>query len=507
MFEPVSKQSNNQNKIQNSLQNQSQEKRIEHPKDVESSSKKGRSKSLKFKSKKIVWSVAAVIILVLAGVGGWWYYAKGQAMLLVNQAQINWGQANHENFHQDMYLDISMQALDTDIDFQMPIPVSLPDTIHLNLVSSQDTIGLDMEGNFGFLFSSDSIEGNVEANIDYKKLEDAFYFKPIVDATYISSFPIAREVRDNWYKIEFSQDLPIDFDPEEDLSKDKINDYYKDLNNFFDNIKEKNIFEIEDPHQEDQIGGKELKKIQIIFKADKLDDLAYAMTDFMADLKDLTEQDREEYIQEKNNDIKERISQEPEKWQDYQKYFVDTEFFLWIDKDSKMIQALGIKSKDIKIENSYSPTYLVDIELTYTLHDIESRQIKEPENFKNWKDLVNIFMGRPLPSSDSPSGHGIDVDNDGLLMQQEIMLGTDPNNPDTDGDGFLDGEEVNNGYNPLGDGEIPIPDFEGEYLYSQEDLCLFSGGGWENEYCKCGEDSEFDEELGCIKYFEAPLIK
>lgn len=37
----------------------------------------------------------------------------------------------------------------------------------------------------------------------------------------------------------------------------------------------------------------------------------------------------------------------------------------------------------------------------------------------------------------------IDSDNDGLTDEQEKKLGTDPHNPDTDGDGLFDGEEVN----------------------------------------------------------------
>jgi S1-C subfamily serine protease len=44
----------------------------------------------------------------------------------------------------------------------------------------------------------------------------------------------------------------------------------------------------------------------------------------------------------------------------------------------------------------------------------------------------------------------LDSDNDGLSDAQEAQLGTDPHNPDTDGDGYLDGSEVTNGYNPLG---------------------------------------------------------
>ena len=49
-----------------------------------------------------------------------------------------------------------------------------------------------------------------------------------------------------------------------------------------------------------------------------------------------------------------------------------------------------------------------------------------------------------------------DTDNDGLFDRTEVFIWeTDPLNPDTDNDTYLDGVEVSNGYNPLGDGELP----------------------------------------------------
>lgn len=46
-----------------------------------------------------------------------------------------------------------------------------------------------------------------------------------------------------------------------------------------------------------------------------------------------------------------------------------------------------------------------------------------------------------------------DSDKDGLTNRDESYWNTDFNNPDTDGDGFLDGEEVSSGHDPL----IPSP--------------------------------------------------
>lgn len=49
-----------------------------------------------------------------------------------------------------------------------------------------------------------------------------------------------------------------------------------------------------------------------------------------------------------------------------------------------------------------------------------------------------------------------DPDEDGLTNAEEARYGTDPTNPDTDGDSFLDGEEIENDYNPLGPGRLSV---------------------------------------------------
>lgn len=46
-------------------------------------------------------------------------------------------------------------------------------------------------------------------------------------------------------------------------------------------------------------------------------------------------------------------------------------------------------------------------------------------------------------------GYEADDDRDGLTLREEEYWRTDPKNPDSDGDGFLDGEEVASGHHPL----------------------------------------------------------
>ncbi len=47
-----------------------------------------------------------------------------------------------------------------------------------------------------------------------------------------------------------------------------------------------------------------------------------------------------------------------------------------------------------------------------------------------------------------------DADEDGLTAAEEEHYNTDPNEADTDGDGYTDGEEVKAGYDPLGPGKL-----------------------------------------------------
>jgi len=49
-----------------------------------------------------------------------------------------------------------------------------------------------------------------------------------------------------------------------------------------------------------------------------------------------------------------------------------------------------------------------------------------------------------------------DSDLDGLTDRKERLYGLDPFNPDTDGDGFSDGDEFSKGYNPNGEGKLNV---------------------------------------------------
>ncbi|MFC1632527.1 hypothetical protein ACFL1U_00075 [Patescibacteria group bacterium] len=55
-----------------------------------------------------------------------------------------------------------------------------------------------------------------------------------------------------------------------------------------------------------------------------------------------------------------------------------------------------------------------------------------------------------VPGDTTPATTGVDSDGDGVFDDAERDIHkTDPFNPDTDGDGFSDGTEIANGFDPL----------------------------------------------------------
>ncbi len=80
-----------------------------------------------------------------------------------------------------------------------------------------------------------------------------------------------------------------------------------------------------------------------------------------------------------------------------------------------------------------------------------------PLDFDSDKD--GVMDGTEVREKSNPMGRGPlhiiiktldDADGDGLDLAHENLFGSDPENPDTDGDGFSDYREISRGYDPTG---------------------------------------------------------
>ncbi len=73
-------------------------------------------------------------------------------------------------------------------------------------------------------------------------------------------------------------------------------------------------------------------------------------------------------------------------------------------------------------------------------------------------NAVEVLVLADLDRDGIPDRDDPDIDGDGLTNEEELALGTDPRNPDSDGDGLNDGAEVAVGSDPLN------PDTDGDGL-------------------------------------------
>ncbi len=82
---------------------------------------------------------------------------------------------------------------------------------------------------------------------------------------------------------------------------------------------------------------------------------------------------------------------------------------------------------------------------------VKEQPVSDP--FANDKDRDGILDEKEKEMG--LSNKTFDTDKDGLSDLAEIdIFKTDPIKKDTDGDGFNDGSEVMNGYNPAGSGKL-----------------------------------------------------
>lgn len=115
-------------------------------------------------------------------------------------------------------------------------------------------------------------------------------------------------------------------------------------------------------------------------------------------------------------------------------------------------------------------------------------------SFKNKeKEMTYIAESAQKTTENKASYAKYDKDGDGLLDWIEILRGTDPTNPDTDGDGTEDGEEVALHRNPLKNGDDAIVFSEDTTQEKSSGLTSAIAGGITAEYLFLKEDGGIDK--------------
>lgn len=123
-----------------------------------------------------------------------------------------------------------------------------------------------------------------------------------------------------------------------------------------------------------------------------------------------------------------------------------------------MLQILNLKI-ELSLQSFNQPSSVEEPKDSFLLQDVVGELL---ESF--FMDSLGAESGGEYSLDDDWSEPGLiqndepgfdierDSDDDSLTDYLELQIGTNPYNPDTDTDGYLDGEEYFNGYNPLGEG-------------------------------------------------------
>ncbi len=137
-----------------------------------------------------------------------------------------------------------------------------------------------------------------------------------------------------------------------------------------------------------------------------------------------------------------------------------------------------------------------------TKNKIELNSIASFQKERKVVFLVAIFFSLFSFSWADENGANIfkDRDGDGLSDQEELAIGTDPDNPDSDSDGYSDGVEIKGGFDPL----IPAPNDRTTSLESTEPEVLSNqadNSSQEDQANQTTDNQENQEETNLTEEF------
>ncbi len=101
-------------------------------------------------------------------------------------------------------------------------------------------------------------------------------------------------------------------------------------------------------------------------------------------------------------------------------------------------------------------TFLFLFNLDYEMTARRVQAFMDPDGFSRTERIPKTWLERYNIVITTPEDENVDIDGDGLTLHQEYIHLTDPINPDTDGDGAPDGQEVAQGQNPRGLGVLDV---------------------------------------------------
>lgn len=389
------------------------------------------------KKKKIIFAVAALVIVGL-GVGGYVAYA---------------------HFAPDMTLKKAVSSLRTVKTYAYSSQLSLRVNDHFNELAAEGGTKENIEASYiditGKVDATDSAhlltEGTVSVSspiagsanipsIDFKKIDTTQYVK-LTDSVGMVSELIQRfvgvDVSNQWYK----------FDPEELIG-------VLHLQSLLDQLQvSQNQQSITDDQRKrilDAFNNRKVFSLTKTLASENIDGVsahhyAYAIsaTNFSQFIDDVVTILGNDAVGSRTvNNIKKNIAE-----------ISNVTGEVWIGKKDHLFRKITFSVAPLADQVEKTGIESVNGVVTFTQYNAD-QHIVAPDNAKSIADIIQAQVDA---AQEKDAELKRDDDNDGLTNIQEDLYKTDRNNPDTDGDGFLDGDEVHNGYDPLGPGRSSTP--------------------------------------------------
>ncbi len=444
------------------------------------------------KGGKLWLMIVAVLVLVLIGVAGWWYYAQGQAMLLARDIKWDWGQ-DLKNFRSDINVDLDIKDIKDDSGGLALF--GAPSSFKINISNVMHNVDKDFQGSGDYSLFAGGM--GIDLSLEYKKIGDTFYIKPDAESLEIPFLPIDFSIlNDRWIYLAESDYSMITGSTKDDDASGNDEQMQQKNEQFLKALKDKKAFTIKDPHETKDSSVGKLKKLQFVVKPDMIEEMIITGLNIYSD-------NPEKEIE----DLNKNKADSPEEWEKFKLFMANVQMMVWVNTSTKVIQGAEFAMDNLEYA-AEGTSATVDGSISFLIVEEEPIVVSTPATSISVEGLMTEMMEveeqarmREMEEKLGYSDFAGDFDNDGLENIREDMIGTDPNNEDSDGDGYLDGEEVENGYNPMGEGSLE--DWQNQITPQMKLACTEAGGTWHDTYdeCNCPNSGWFVGLKGCIEVY------
>ncbi|MFH1564566.1 MAG: hypothetical protein ABIC82_01825 [bacterium] len=316
-------------------------------------------------------------------------------------------------------------------------------------ISIEGMRDLNIEGNpkldYSFAFSQPN--ANIDMSLDFRYSGETMHIKLAEDSQ--TPFLDLSELQNQWFYFgnqerENLKKIIVANQPQSTINKQR------DQKNIYEIFKEAKLFKTIQSLQDDSIDS--VPTFHYLITLD-----GKGFFEFIVKIEEIAQNASKdqnlptEFSKEKIDEVRKTLEN-----------IKDIPIEVWIEKENYFLRKILVNNFETDIADA---EWINKANILFTL---ELNNINEPLNIQTPKDgesleqaIQNIYekwFGKALlPTKSDGEVDAIDKtddDQDGLTNQEEILYNTDPFNSDTDGDGYSDGDEVKNGYNPNGSGKL-----------------------------------------------------